>query len=118
MLLPHPLVMCATSLLKKFGIDTDNGFEPVYEILEDKKDVIAKLKKEAKECEYVYLAPDPDREGEAIAWHIAEILPKTTKIKRVTFNALTREAVMEALRHPRDIDLTLVNAPASKTPSR
>src|SRR5207248_2196180 len=68
------------------------------------------LKKTASECDLVYLSPDPDREGEAIAWHISQILPKDTKIKRVTFNAITKDAVVEALKHPKDIDLALVNA--------
>jgi DNA topoisomerase-1 len=95
---------------KKFGIDVDNDFEPQYEILEGKKDVVEKLKKAAKEVDMVYLSPDPDREGEAIAWHIAQILPKNTPIRRVTFNAFTKESVKEALLHPRDIDLSLVNA--------
>ena len=95
---------------KGFGIDLENDFEPEYENLPDKKDVIAKLKKAAKECDTVYLSPDPDREGEAIAWHIAHILPKGPKVKRVTFNAITKEAVSEALKHPREIDLSLVNA--------
>ncbi len=95
---------------KKFGIDVDNDFEPQYEILEGKKEVIEKLKKAAKEAEVVYLSPDPDREGEAIAWHIAQILPKSTKYKRVTFNAITKESVKEALANPRDIDISLVDA--------
>lgn len=95
---------------KKFGIDVDNDFEPEYEILEGKKEVIERLKKAAKEAETVYLSPDPDREGEAIAWHIAQILPKTTRYKRVTFNAITKDAVKEALSHPRDIDTQLVDA--------
>lgn len=95
---------------KKFGIDVDNDFEPQYEILEGKKDVIERLKKAAKEAEIVYLSPDPDREGEAIAWHIAQILPKNTKYKRVTFNSITKEAVKEALAEPRNIDLALVDA--------
>ena len=93
-----------------FGIDLENDFEPEYENLEDKKDIIAKLKKAAKECDTVYLSPDPDREGEAIAWHIASILPKGPTVKRVTFNAITKDAVVEALKHPRKIDLSLVNA--------
>ena len=95
---------------KGFGIDIEKNFEPIYENLSDKKEVIAKLKKKAKECDIVYLSPDPDREGEAIAWHIAAILPKTCKIKRVTFNAITKDAVIEALKHPRTIDHSLVNA--------
>lgn len=95
---------------KGFGIDLEHDFEPEYENLPDKKEVIAKLKKEAKECGKVYLSPDPDREGEAIAWHIAAILPKGPIVQRVTFNAITKEAVSEALKHPRKIDLSLVNA--------
>lgn len=95
---------------KGFGIDFDNDFEPEYELLADKKEVIGKLKKEAKEADEVILSPDPDREGEAIAWHIAAILPKGTKYKRVTFNAITKDAVQEALRHPREIDQALVDA--------
>jgi DNA topoisomerase-1 len=95
---------------KGFGIDIDNDFEPVYENLPDKKEVISKLKKTAKECDTVFLSPDPDREGEAIAWHIAAILPKGPNVKRVTFNAITKDAVTEAIKHPRDIDLSLVDA--------
>lgn len=95
---------------KGFGIDFENNFEPTYEIMADKKDVIAKLKKAAKSCDVVYLAPDPDREGEAIAWHISSILPKDTKCKRVTFNAITKDVVLEALKKPRKIDQALVDA--------
>ncbi len=95
---------------KGFGIDIENDFEPEYQTLPDKKEVIANLKKMAKECDIVYLAPDPDREGEAIAWHIAAILPPTTVTKRTTFNSITKEAVVEALANPRELDLALVNA--------
>jgi DNA topoisomerase-1 len=95
---------------KGFGIDVEHDFEPQYEILPDKKDVIAKLKEAAKECDIVYLSPDPDREGEAIAWHIASLLPKTTTIKRTAFNSITKDAVLEALAHPEEINLALVNA--------
>lgn len=95
---------------KGFGIDIENDFEPEYATLPDKKEVIDKLKKAARLVDTVYLSPDPDREGEAIAWHIAAILPPGTKVKRATFNAITKEAVMEALSHPRDIDQSLVNA--------
>lgn len=95
---------------KGFGIDTDNNFEPTYETMADKKDVIAKLKKAAKACDMVYLAPDPDREGEAIAWHISSIMPKGTKCQRVTFNAITKDTVLEALKNPRQIDQALVDA--------
>ncbi|MEM7174527.1 MAG: type I DNA topoisomerase [Chlamydiota bacterium] len=93
-----------------FGIDVENRFEPQYENLPDKKEVIAKLKKAAKGCDTIYLSPDPDREGEAIAWHIAEILPKGANAKRVSFNAITKTAVLEALKHPRKLNMSLVNA--------
>lgn len=95
---------------KGFGIDIENDFEPQYAILPEKQDLIKKLKEAAKHCDVVYLAPDPDREGEAIAWHIASILPKSTKIKRITFNAITKNAVEDALKHPRTIDQALVDA--------
>lgn len=95
---------------KGFGIDVEHDFEPQYATLPDKADVIAKLKKAAKEVDVVYLSPDPDREGEAIAWHIASILPEGTKYKRVTFNAYTKESVTEALKHPREIDQSLVDS--------
>lgn len=95
---------------KGFGIDVEHDFEPEYAILPDKQEVIDRLKKAAKVADVVYLSPDPDREGEAIAWHIASILPKGTKFKRVTFNAITKEAVLDALEHPRAIDQALVDA--------
>ncbi|HEX2582512.1 MAG TPA: type I DNA topoisomerase [Chlamydiales bacterium] len=95
---------------KEFGIDTEHDFEPKYVMLPDKKDVIKRLQAAAKKADTVYLSPDPDREGEAIAWHIASILPKSTKIKRVAFQSITKAAVQEALEHPRDIDMDLVDA--------
>lgn len=95
---------------KGFGIDVENDFEPEYVIMPDKKEVVDRLKKAAKLVDTVYLSPDPDREGEAIAWHIASILPKGTKIQRVTFNEFTKDAVLEAVKHPRSIDIPLVNA--------
>lgn len=93
-----------------FGIDVEHDFEPEYAILPDKKEVIDRLKKTAKQVDIVYLAPDPDREGEAIAWHVHSILPKGTKSQRVTFNSITKEAVLEALKSPRNIDQALVDA--------
>jgi len=95
---------------KEFGIDIENNFDPHYVTMPEKQQVITKLKKAAKECDTIYLAPDPDREGEAIAWHIMQVLPKNAKIKRVSFNSITKNAVLEALEHPRDIDTALVNA--------
>lgn len=95
---------------KEFGIDLENNFEPKYTILPDKEQVIQKLKKAAKEADTIYLSPDPDREGEAIAWHITQVLPADSNIKRVSFNSITKEAVLKALENPRLIDLALVNA--------
>ncbi len=95
---------------KEFGIDLENDFEPKYVIMTDKKEVIAKLQKAAKLCDTIYLAPDPDREGEAIAWHIKESLPTKSNFKRVSFNAITKDAVLKALAQPREIDIALVNA--------
>lgn len=93
-----------------FGIDIEADFEPEYTLLPDKKEVVERLQKAAKKADIVYLSPDPDREGEAIAWHITQILPKGTRYQRVSFNAITKEAVVRALQEPRDIDEALVNA--------
>ena len=93
-----------------FGIDIENKFEPTYEVLPDKKSVITKLKKAAKECDTIYLSPDPDREGEAIAWHISQVLGPKANVKRVSFNSITRDAVVDALHHPTEINMPLVNA--------
>ncbi|MFN4173681.1 MAG: type I DNA topoisomerase [Parachlamydiaceae bacterium] len=95
---------------KEFGIDIEHDFEPTYVTMPGKEEVIKKLKKAAKEADIVYLSPDPDREGEAIAWHISQILPPQTKYKRVSFNAITKEAVLKALKEPREIDEALVSA--------
>ena len=95
---------------KEFGIDVEHDFEPKYVTMPDKKDVIKKLQQAAAKADIVYLAPDPDREGEAIAWHIASILPKGTKIKRTAFQSITKDAVEYSLAHPRDIDMDLVDA--------
>ena len=89
---------------KEFGIDVEHDFTPKYVVMPEKEQVIANLKKAAKQCDTVYLSPDPDREGEAIAWHISEILPPKTNIKRVTFNSITKDAVLAALKNPREID--------------
>ncbi len=95
---------------REFGIDIENDFEPKYIVMPNKEEVIAKLKKAAMECDVVYLSPDPDREGEAIAWHISQILPSDTNTKRVSFNSITKDAVLKALEQPRSIDMALVNA--------
>lgn len=95
---------------KDFGIDLENDFEPFYVTMPDKLKVIEALKAAAKKVDVVYLSTDPDREGEAIAWHIAQILPPDTKTERVSFNSFTKKEVLEALNHPRGIDYALVNA--------
>jgi DNA topoisomerase-1 len=95
---------------REFGIDVEHDFEPKYVTLADKKEVIKKLQDAAKKADIVYLSPDPDREGEAIAWHIASILPPGTTFKRTPFQSITKDAVQAALKHPRDIDMDLVDA--------
>src|SRR5438552_18889411 len=89
----------------KLGVDIENDFEPEYQIIHGKKKVIDELKKAAKDKENIYLAPDPDREGEAIAWHIAQKLGARRKnIHRVLFNEITKKAVLEALKKPGKLD--------------
>lgn len=95
---------------REFGIDIEHDFEPTYVTMPAKEEVIKKLKKAAKSVDMVYLSPDPDREGEAIAWHISQILPPDTKFKRVSFNAITKDSVLKALSEPREIDTSLVDA--------
>jgi len=94
----------------EFGIDIDHNFEPTYIALPDKRKVVQELKKAAKQYDTIYLAPDPDREGEAIAWHISQLLGKSANIQRVSFNSITKEAVASALKEPRSINMALVNA--------
>lgn len=97
--------------LKSLGVDIANNFEPVYETMADKKAIVESLKKEAKSAEEVYIASDPDREGEAIAWHIAYYLGFKPEDKcRITFNEISKNAVQEALKVPRTIDQKLVDA--------
>ena len=93
------------------GIDFDNGYAPNYVIDKEKQQLVESLRKEALKADKVWLASDPDREGEAIAWHIQEILqlPKE-KVCRITFNDTTKESILESINHPRDIDYNLVNA--------
>ena len=93
------------------AIDIENDFEPTYEVSPDKKDVISKLKKLAKEAQMVYLASDEDREGEAISWHLKEVLDlKDAKTRRIVFTEITKKAILNALENPRGIDEDLVNA--------
>ncbi|CAG0988519.1 hypothetical protein ANRL2_03004, partial [Anaerolineae bacterium] len=95
----------------KLGIDTDHGFAPQYLTIRGKKAVIDDLKKASSVAKKVFLAPDPDREGEAIAWHLKEMLAlDNVKAKRVTFNEITKDAIKRAFEKPRDIEQNLVNA--------
>ena len=96
---------------KDFSIDVNNDFKPSYEIPADKKALVSTLKTEAKEAETVWLASDEDREGEAIAWHLYEVLKlKPENTKRIVFHEITKSAILKAIEQPRDIDLNLVNA--------
>lgn len=100
---------------KDLGIDIANKFAPTYIVSDEKKKVVAELKKLVKEADNVILATDPDREGEAIAWHLAETLnldPKT--VARVTYNEVTKEAIQKSFAEPRTIDMDLVNAQQSR----
>ena len=93
------------------GVDIEHGFEPKYIPVKDRADVIADLKKRSKAAGTVYLATDPDREGEAISWHLKELLNlPDDKARRVTFNEITKKVVTESIQQPRDIDIDLVNA--------
>ena len=96
---------------KELGVEVDDGFKPRYVTAQGKRKIISNLKKHAEEAEIVYLAPDFDREGEAIGWHIQEAIgKKNDNIRRIVFNEITKSAIQEAIRNPRDIDMALVNA--------
>ncbi|MGL5958774.1 MAG: type I DNA topoisomerase [Phocaeicola sp.] len=96
---------------KEFSIDVEDGFKPSYEVPADKKKLVAELKSEARKVDMVWLASDEDREGEAISWHLFEVLGlKAAKTKRIVFHEITKSAILKAIESPRDIDLNLVNA--------
>ena len=96
---------------KDLGIDIEHNFQPKYEISPDKKAIVKELKQLAKEAKTVWLASDEDREGEAIAWHLYEVLKlKPENTKRIVFHEITKGAILKAIEQPRDIDLNLVNA--------
>ena len=95
----------------QFGIDVDHDYEPKYITIRGKGDILAKLRKEAKKADKVYLATDPDREGEAISWHLSKALGlEDKKMYRITFNEITKSAVKESIKHAREIDMDLVDA--------
>lgn len=95
----------------QLGIDVDHDYEPKYITIRGKGDILAKLRKEAKKADKVYLATDPDREGEAISWHLSRALSlDAKKMYRITFNEITKSAVKESLKHAREINMDLVDA--------
>ena len=97
--------------VNRMGVKLDGNFEPFYEVSAEKKNVIKRLKDQATKAEAVYLATDPDREGEAISWHLAEVLGlDINKPNRIEFNEISERAVLEALKNPRKIDMNLVDA--------
>src|SRR4030042_129971 len=106
--------------LSKMGVDVDHQFEPVYEVSKGRSKVISKLKKDAKAAEKIYLATDPDREGEAISWHVKFLMQENGKRKkpavpdsafaRVTFHEITKTAIEAALKVPGGINMALVDA--------
>jgi DNA topoisomerase-1 len=96
---------------KDISIDFTKNYAPIYEVPADKKKLVTELKKKVKESEMVWLASDEDREGEAIAWHLAEVLGlNTEKTKRIVFHEITENAILNAIKNPRNIDIDLVNA--------
>lgn len=96
---------------KDFSIDIDNHYAPVYEIPEDKRQLVDTLQEESKKSDIVWLASDEDREGEAIAWHLSEVLHlDPAKTKRIVFHEITKNAILNAIEHPREVDMDRVNA--------
>ncbi|WP_017793097.1 type I DNA topoisomerase [Leucobacter salsicius] len=94
----------------KFAVDVDNGFAPYYAVNDNKKKTVAELKRALKDANEVLLATDEDREGEAIAWHLLEVLKPKVPVKRMVFHEITKEAIDEASRNTRDLDIALVDA--------
>ena len=99
----------------QLGFDVENNYEPKYITIRGKGDILAKLRKEVKKADKVYLATDPDREGEAISWHLSQALKlENKKVYRISFNEITKSAVKASLKQAREIDMNLVNT-AGKT---
>ncbi|MGN0413514.1 MAG: DNA topoisomerase, partial [Lachnospiraceae bacterium] len=95
----------------QLGIDVEHDYEPKYITIRGKGDILANLRKEVKKAEKIYLATDPDREGEAISWHLYHALKlENKKVYRITFNEITKNAVKESLKNPREINMDLVDA--------
>jgi DNA topoisomerase-1 len=96
--------------LGKFSIDVENDFAPYYVVSDEKKRTVADLKRALKDADELYLATDEDREGEAIAWHLLEVLKPTVPVKRMVFHEITKDAIEEAKNNPRELDTALVDA--------
>src|SRR5262245_64330126 len=95
----------------KLGVDVEGGFEPEYVVLPDRAKVIKELKDAAKSAEQIFVATDPDREGEAIGWHLSEELGGgRKKVRRLMFNEITKKAILDAIKHPGQIDMRMVDA--------
>ena len=95
----------------QLGIDVEHDYEPKYITIRGKGDLLTSLRKEVKKADVIYLATDPDREGEAISWHLTKAINmEGKKVKRITFNEITKSAVKESLKNARDIDMHLVDA--------
>ena len=95
----------------QFGIDVENDYEPKYITIRGKGEILANLRKEVKKADKIYLATDPDREGEAISWHLMQALKEDpSKMRRISFNEITKTAVKASIKQPRDLDLNLVDA--------
>ncbi|MBD8030970.1 type I DNA topoisomerase [Corynebacterium gallinarum] len=94
----------------RLGVDTEHGFSPLYVVSPDKKKKVADLKAKLKECDELLLATDPDREGEAIAWHLLEVLKPQVPVRRMVFNEITKPAILAAVENTRELDVNLVDA--------
>ena len=92
------------------GVDVEEDFEPIYVTMKRKAEVVKRLKKAAKKCSRIILASDEDREGEAISWHLVKVLEPSVPYKRAVFHEITKEAIIESFRNPRDIDMNLVHS--------
>ena len=98
-----------------FGVDVENNFQPEYSILPEKAEVVSELKKLAEVADHIYLATDPDREGEAISWHLQEVLDQDpNKVSRIVFNEITKTAVIQAIENNRQVDMDLVHSQESR----
>ena len=99
---------------KKLGVDIEKGFTPEYDVIKGRQKVVAALKKEGKDVDNVYMATDPDREGEAIGWQIKDRIFKKKKVMRVVFHEITPSGIKEAFNNPRNFDPNMVEAQAGR----